>query len=233
MILSNADSSGFYEKSEYEFLGREINYKFMTARQLDNALIESMTLYNKMFPIKKTKLQKAMKAIITVGLIVGTVGVVGAAIIASYGIPLGTALGTMSTAATATVGAGSTLAEVQSVATGVSVAGGVYAKVTGDTPSELLQAADFIKSPTALDAMEKAATTQLNRRGATIQRGDKASNAALKARLKIEQQSLSNKLTLAANQKAAALGQSPPQKKEISALNIVMVATPFLLYFLG
>ena len=73
MIIRN-NLSGFYDKSEVAFLGQEINYKFMTLKELDKSLADSIALFNELFPPKKSFFTKALTVAGTLVAIVGTAG---------------------------------------------------------------------------------------------------------------------------------------------------------------
>jgi len=229
MIIRN-QLGDFYRKSEVEFLGKEINFRFMTPKQLDQAIAESIALYTKLYPPKKKSgFSKFMETATMAVMVAGTAGVAGAAILSAYGVGVGTALGTVFGAGTATAAAGSTIASVQTAASAVAGAGLLYGKVTGDTPEDLVKAAQLVKSENALDAMQKVATEELHKKGVALQADDTASNDALRERLKKEQQLMSEKLTMAANQKAEQLGQPTPTKSKFSLKEIGMIAVPIVL----
>lgn len=229
MIRSVQGLGDFYRKSEVEFLGTEINFKFMTVDQLNNEIVKSIALYNEMYPPKNPFMRK----VVTAGLILGAVAVTGGAVLAAYGVGMGTAIGTVVGASSATAVAGSTIASVQTAASAIAVGGALYGKVTGDNPEDLIKVAQFVKSENALDIMEKVAKDELAKKGVELQRGDKASNNALKERLRKEQQILSEKMMIAADTKSQELGQPTPSSKKIKGMDIAVLATPFLLYFLG
>lgn len=232
-MIIKPNLAGFYDKSEVEFLGREINFAFMTPAQLDKAIIESAALYNQLYPPKqKSGFDKFMRKAVPVVIMGGAVAVTGGAILASYGIGMGTALGTVSTAVTASAGTGSVLASVQGAASAVAAGGLLYGKVTGETPEDLVKVAEMVKSENALDAMQLVANEELAKKGAAIQAEDAESQAALRERLRKEQQILSDKMLLAADQKAQTLGQETPQKKKVGGLEIAALATPFILFFM-
>lgn len=226
--------SGFYRKTEVAFLGKEIDFKLMTPAQLDQTVLESIALYNELYPPPpKSKFQKYMNTGIKVGIIAGCAAVAGGAILASYGISASQAVATVSPALKATAAKGSILANIQKGASAVSAAGAVYGKVTGDTPEELMQAAEFVKSPTALDAMEFVAKDQLNDMGQDVQADNEAANAALRERLRDEQDALADKLKQEAADKAASHGQpAPVVKKGPDPVQLIALATPFILFML-
>lgn len=225
---------GFYTKSEIDFLGQQINFAMMTPAQLDETLVTSINLYNKLYPPPPKK-GKFMNKVITIGIIAGVGVMTGGALLAAYGLPATTAAAAASSTASAlslpSISLPS-LASIQTAASYVSGAGIVYGKVTGDTPKALMQAADLIQSDSALNAMEKVAKHELNKKGMEIQADDEASNAALRERLRKEQQQLAQKLEQAANKKALAMGNEPPQKKALPVMQIAALATPFILFAL-
>lgn len=232
-MIIKQNLAGFYDKSEVEFLGEEINFKFMTPLQLEKTIIESAALYNQLYPPKqKSGFDKFMRKAVPVVVLAGAVVVSGGAVLAAYGVGMGTAVGTVSSAVTASVGTGSVMASVQGAASAVAAGGMLYGKVTGDTPEDLVKAAELVKSENALDAMQMVANEELAKKGAAIQAEDKASQDALRERLRKEQQVLADKMQLAADQKAQALGQETPAKKKVGALEVAAVATPFILYFM-
>lgn len=231
-----SDLAGFYRKTEVAFLGRELNFKLMTPEQLDEAIEESITLYNELYPPPpKPKWRKYLNTGIQVGVVGGAAAVAGGAILASYGISAETAAAAASSAMKATAAKGSVLANVQKGASAVSAAGLVYGKVTGETPEDLVKAAELIKSPTAGDAMLFVAKDQLNDMGQDIQAGNKAANDALRERIKAEQQQMSDKLMQDAADKAAMQGRPPPppaSAKTPDMMQMVALATPFILFML-
>lgn len=237
MIIRSVQGLGnlndFYRKSEVEFLGKEINYRFMTPQQLNATIAQSIALYNKLYPPKQmTGFDKFMRKAIPVIAIAGLAVVSGGAILAAYGVEMGTAIGAVTGAGSAGA-ASSTIASIQTGATYISTAGALYGKVTGDTPDDLMKVAELVKSESALDAMELVAREEMIKKGINMQAGDKASQAALRERLKKEQQVLSEKMMIAADKKAQSLGQQTPQKKKPTSTELAMLATPFILYFLG
>ena len=231
MILNPCyrDLSGFYRKTEVAFLGEQIDFTLMTPKQLDQALIESIELYNKLYPPPPKK-SKFMTKIAKTGLVVGLAAFTGGTILAAYGVGMGTVFGTVAGAAKAAAPAGGLLAKLQTGASAVKAAGGVYGKVTGDTPENLMKAADYIQSDNALDLMTKVAKDELTDAGMEIQAENEAANAALRERLKKEQAELSGKMKQAAAEKAAQQGQPAPQpKKPPELMQIAALATPFIL----
>ncbi len=230
IINTSAQLGDFYRKSEIEFLGTHIDYKYMTPEQLNKTIVDSINLYNKLYPPKeKSGFNKAMNTLVTVGLIIGTAGVAAGAILAAYGVGMGTAMGTVFGAGTATASAGSMMASIQTGASYVSAAGMVYGKVSGDKPDDLMKAADFVSSENALVAMEKVAKEELKNKGVELQEKDKASNDALRERLRQEQKLIAEKLEKQAALKAQALGQQPPEKKKTDIATVFALATPFIL----
>lgn len=226
--------NGFYEKSEVEFLGEEINFKFMTSAQLDNEIVKSIKLYNELYPPYDGWMNTAGK-LVKVAVIGGAVAISAGGVLAAYGVSLPVAFtaatGQAATAATASSAAFSTIA---SGASYVSGAGLVYSAVTGKTPPEkLMAAADLINSPTATNAMEKLAKREMERQGVKLQDKDKKSNEALRERIKKEQQKMSDKLRQSAVIESENSGLPMPEKRKVSKLELAAVATPFLLYFLG
>ncbi len=233
MIRSVQGLGDFYRKSEVEFLGTEINFRFMTVEQLDKTIAESIALYNKLYPPKTSGFDKFMRQAIPIVVIGGAAVVSGGAILSAYGVGMGTAAGAVSSALTVSIGEGAVLTSIQSGATAIAAGGALYGKVTGDTPDDLIKVSKLIKSDNALDIMEKVAKDELAKKGVELQQGDKNSNNALRERLKKEQQVLSEKMVIAANKKAESLGQETPSSKKIKGMDIAVLATPFLLYFLG
>lgn len=230
MIRSVQGLGDFYRKSEVEFLGKEINFKFLTPEQLDNEIAKGIALYNEMYPPRD---RGFMVDVIKVGMVGAAVVMTGGAVLAAYGVGMGTAVGAVVGAGSATAAAGSTIASVQTAASAIAVSGALYGKVTGDTPEDLIKVSQLVTSENALDIMEKVAKDELAKKGVKLQKGDKASNDALKERLRKEQQILSEKMMLAADEKAKSLGQPTPEKQKIKGMDIAVLATPFLLYFLG
>lgn len=232
MLLKTSNLSGndgFYIKSEIEFIGSEIDFKFMTPAQLNKAIYDAIVLYNKLYPPrKKSRFNKAFKVAVIAGISMG----VGAAVLASYGMTMQSAMATAKFAGGATAQAGGTLATVQKTATGITVAGSLYGKVTGEKPADLLKVADMVSSKNALDVMEKVTLSELDKRGATIQSGNVAAQNALREKLSREQQQLAENLRRQAAQKAQNQGVELPSKKS-NMMNLVALATPFILLKLG
>ena len=224
MIIRNG-LSDFYKKSEIEFLGKEINFKFMTINQLNDEIAKSIALYNQMYPPKDKFMRKVAGAI----LITGTVAVTGGAILAAYGVGMGTAAGAVFGAGTATAATGSTIASIQGAASAIGGAGLLYGKITGETPEDLVKVAQLIKSENALEVMTTVAKDELSKKGVELQKGNKVSNDALKERLKKEQQLLSEKMMIAADNKAQELGQPTPETKKVSTKDVAYIAIPLLL----
>ncbi len=224
----SATNSGFYRKSEIEFIGSEIDFSFMTDAQLDRAIYESIILYNKLFPRKKSRFHKYFKTAVIVGITAGS----GAAVLASYGMTIESAMATAEWVGGISATSGSSLATVQSAATGISVAGMLYGKVTGEKPNDLLKAADLISSKNAGDVMEKVAMKELSRRGGAIQTGNIDAQNALREKIRREQLRLAENLRKQAAVKANQQGQTLPDKKS-GAFNLIALATPFILMKLG
>lgn len=235
-MITTTPLAGFYRKTETAFLGEQIDFALMTPGQLDQALEESIVLFNQLYPPPpKSKFQRYMNTGIKVGIIAGCAAVAGGAILASYGVSASQAMATVTPALKATAAKGSMLANIQKGASAVSAAGMVYGKVTGDTPEDLVKAAELIKSPSALDAMEFVAKDQLADMGQEVQADNEAANAALRERLKKEQQALSDAMMEQAADKSASQGRPTPQPTRASqprVLEIVAIATPFILFML-
>lgn len=228
MIIQDKNNyvlNGFFRKSEIEFIGKEIDFKFMTPLQLNKEIANGIALYNELYPPKSSFMRKVASGV----MLAGIVAVTGGAILASYGVGMGTALGTVFGAGSATAAAGSTVASIQTAASGISAAGLLYGKVTGDTPEDLIKTANLIKSENALEAMTKVAKEELRKKGVELQADDIASNDALRERLKQEQKLLSEKMLIAADKKAATLGQPTPEKAKLPLKDIALIATPFIL----
>jgi len=231
MLINNqlGASDSFFRKSEIEFIGSEINFSFMTDRQLDKAIYDSIILFNKTFPPpKKSRFNKVFKVAVISGIALGT----GAAVLASYGMSVESAWATAKWAGGATAKAGGGLATVQKAATGIAAGGMLYGKVTGETPKDLVKVADMVSSKNALDVMEKVATDELDKRGATIQDNNTGAKLALREKLAREQKVLAENLRKQAAIKANNQGQPLPNKKS-SLMNVVALVTPFILMKLG
>lgn len=231
MIIDNGLGQ-FYRKSELEFIGEEIDYAFMTPKQLNNALTESINTFNKLYPPPPKK-GKFMRTVINVGLVAGTMAVAGGAVLAAYGVSAPAATAAATSAATSAGASIPSMASVQAAAGYASKAGLVYTAVTGDSPENLMKAADLISSDSATDAMEKVARHELEKRGAEIQAEDQASNDALRARIEKEQAAMAEKMRQAAIDKSKQIGQEPPPvKKPVDAMQVATLAIPVVLFML-
>lgn len=221
----------FYKKTEDELYGSDrIEFSFMTREQLADEIAKAIVTYNKLFPPKKKSglrkgIDRALRTAIPAVMILGTVGVAGSAILGSYGIGMGTAIKSLSV----TAKAGSALATVQKIASGVSAAGMVYGKVTGDTPKDLIKASELIKSENAGEVIKKVAIAELKNQGAEIQKDNKEANDALSELVKKEQSRMSENLKRLAAIKAEETGEALPVKEKTGLAEIVALATPFIL----
>ncbi len=207
MIIEN-NLSGFYRKTEQSFIGGEINYKFMTSKQLDTEIKKSIALSKILFPAATfSPFEKALSAV-AIG---GAIAVAGAAIIAAYGVPSATAAETLPGGATA-----ANVSAVQSAATVASASG--VSPVTG---AALIPA---LKSKTAFSVLKGLALTVLAKKGMSVAKNDTRTNALLDQRIKLEQQKIAIKAALLKKQ------ELHPQIKKASMIKWLSISVPALLF---
>ncbi len=224
MIINSLD--GFYRKNELQFLGVQYNFSIMTTVQINKALADGITLYNRLYPPQKSN--NILGEIVKVAVISGLIALSGAAVLAAIGVPVSSAVSTVSMVGTATAHAGSVIAVTQEVAGGISTGGMIYAKITGSKPDDLIKAAGIISSKSGFDLLKNTTLDQLAKHGARVQANDNKSNALLNERIKREQQSMAEKLRVLAATKAKNEGVVLTTKK----INPLTFIAPVAIYLL-
>jgi len=230
MIIKNSQLSGFFDKTELQFVGQYLNYTFATNDQLEAMTANGLITYNEMYPPDVSFLNKVGK----VGAIAAVVVVAaGAAAFAYSGVAVATAPAVgQATAISNSISSSWAFKSMQTVSSVVTGAGAIYSKLTGEPPSEKLQkAADIFNSENVTDTIKKGVDFQLKQQNIKLDPDNKEANAALNERIKREQEEYAGQLRKLAEDQREYDHVEPKQKPGL--LNVAAVATPFLLFFMG